>query len=579
MTEAFDIPNIIQAPAMTISDTSGNGSGAPDPGETLTFTIPLTNYGGADATGVTLSIVGGGSASYGTIANGETVSRAMTYTVPAETACGSVITLTFNIASSLGSSSFTKQIAIGQPSATLYENFDAVTAPNFPAGWTVTSVQGGQPFTLTTTTPHTAPNVAFAIDPETGGGGTDLTSPSIPITTANSTLTFNHKFNTESGWDGGVLEISIGGGAFTDIEAAGGTFLANGYNGMLQGGTNNPITTRLGWSGDSGGYILTSVRLPAAAAGQSVQFKWRFGADDNTAFDGWYIDTVTVNGNTVCTPVEQNSKAPADFDGDGKTDVSVFRDPAGDWYLNRSTDGFTAMHFGTQGDIPAPGDFDGDGKADVAVFRPSSGVWYIFRSSDSQFVVRQFGLNGDEPRAGDFDGDGKADLAVFRGSEGRWYWMNSSNDAFNVVSFGLNGDLPLLGDFDGDNKTDLSVFRPSNGVWYRLNSSDGSFAAVGFGLATDRPVPGDYDGDGKADVAVWRPSNGTWYSLRSSDGQYSVVQFGSNGDVPAPGDYDGDGKFDQAVYRSGLWYLNRSTAGFQVVSFGLPTDTPIPSKY
>jgi len=579
VTEAFDVPNIVQTPAMTISDTSGNGTGAPDPGETLTFTIPLTNFGGADATGVTVSIVGAGSVSYGTIASGEMASRVMTYTVPADTACGSVITLTFNITSSIGNSSFTKQIAIGQPSATLYENFDAVTAPNFPAGWTVVSIQGGQPFTMTTNTPHTAPNVVFAIDPETGGGGTDLTSPSIPITTANSTLSFNHKFNTESGWDGGVLEISIGGGAFTDIEAAGGTFLANGYNGMLQGGTNNPITTRLGWSGNSGGYILTTVRLPAAAAGQNVQFKWRFGADDNTGFDGWYIDTVTVNGSTVCTPVEQNSKAPADFDGDGKTDVSVFRDPAGDWYLNRSTDGFTAMHFGTQGDIPTPGDFDGDGKADVAVFRPSSGVWYIFRSSDSQYVVRQFGLSGDVPRAGDFDGDGKADLAVFRGSEGRWYWMNSSNDAFNVVSFGLNGDLPLIGDFDGDAKTDVSVFRPSTGVWYRLNSSNGSFFAVGFGLATDRPVPGDYDGDGKADVAVWRPSNGTWYSLRSSDGQYSVIQFGSTGDVPVPGDYDGDGKFDQAVYRSGLWYLNRSTAGFQVVSFGLPTDTPIPSKY
>ena len=579
VTEAFDVPNIVQTPAMTISDTSGNGTGAPDPGETLTFTIPLTNFGGADATGVTLSIVGAGSTSYGTIASGEMVSRVVNYTVPADTACGSVITLTFNIASSIGNSSFTKQLAIGQPSATLYENFDAVAAPNFPAGWTVTSVQSGQPFVTTTTTPHTFPNAAFAIDPTSTGGGTDLTSPSIPITTANSTLSFNHKFNTESGWDGGVLEISIAGAAFTDIEAAGGVFLANGYNGMLQGGTNNPITTRLGWSGDSGGYILTTVRLPATAAGQSVQFKWRFGADDNTGIDGWYIDTVTVNGSAVCTPVEQSSKAPADFDGDGKTDVSVFRDQAGDWYLNRSTAGFTAMHFGTNGDIPTPGDFDGDGKADVAVFRPSTGVWYIFRSSDSQYVVRQFGLNGDVPRAGDFDGDSKADLAVFRGSEGRWYWMNSSNDAFNVVSFGLNGDLPLTGDFDGDSKTDVSVFRPSNGVWYRLNSSNGSFVAVGFGLSDDRPVPGDYDGDGKADVAVWRPSNGTWYSLRSSDGQYSVIQFGSTGDVPVPGDYDGDGKFDQAVYRAGLWYLNRSTAGFQVVSFGLPTDTPIPSKY
>ncbi|HMU32224.1 MAG TPA: M36 family metallopeptidase [Pyrinomonadaceae bacterium] len=579
VTEAFDVPNVVQTPAMTISDLPGNGSGTPDPGERLEFTIPLTNFGAAPATGVSLTIVGGSSTDYGTIASGEMVSRLISYTVPAETPCGSVITLTFNITSSLGSSSFTKQLAMGQPSVTASENFDTVTAPNFPAGWTVTTVQSGTPFVTTTTTPSTAPNAAFAVDPETTGGGTDLTSPSFAIATANSTLEFTHKFNTESGWDGGVLEISIGGGSFTDIEAAGGVFLQNGYNGMLQGGTNNPITTRLGWSGDSGGYIVTTVRLPVAAAGQSVRFKWRFGADDNTAVDGWYIDTIRVYGNAACTPVSNNSRPPADFDGDGKTDVSVFRDSAGDWYLNRSTAGFTAMHFGSSGDIPTPGDFDGDGKADVAVFRPSTGVWYIFRSSDSQYVVRQFGLNGDIPRAGDFDGDGKADLAVFRGSEGRWYWLNSSNDAFNVVSFGLDGDQALSGDWDGDGKADVSVFRPSNGVWYRLNSSNGSFTAVGFGLATDRPVPGDFDGDGKTDVAVWRPSNGTWYSLRSSDGQYSVIQFGLSGDVPAPGDYDGDGKFDQAVYRAGLWYLNRSTAGLQVVSFGLPADTPIPSKY
>jgi len=578
VTQAFDVPNVVQTPEMTISDTSGNGTGAPDPGETLTMTIPLSNFGGTDATGVTLTIVGAGSTSYGTIPVGGSVTKVISYTVPENTACGSVITLTFNITSSLGNGAFTKDLAIGQPSATHFENFDTVTAPSFPTGWTAVAVQGGQPFVTSTASPNTFPNSVFVADPVATGGGTDLTSPAFPITTQNAALSFIHKFNTEAGWDGGVLEISIGGGPFVDIQAAGGVFLTNGYNGTLQGGTNNPIANRPGWSGDSGNYITTTVRLPVAAAGQNVQFKWRFGADDNTGIDGWYIDNVTVFGNAVCTPVENNSKAPADFDGDGKTDVSVFRDPSGDWYLDRSTAGFTAMHFGSPGDIPTPGDFDGDGKTDVAVFRPSSGVWYIFRSSDSQFAVRQFGINGDVPRAGDFDGDGKADVAVYRGSEGRWYWMNSSNDAFNVVSFGLNGDQALSGDWDGDGKADVSVFRPSNGVWYRLNSSNGSFTAVGFGLSDDRPVPGDYDGDGKSDVAVFRPSNGTWYSLRSSDGQYSVIQFGLNGDIPAPGDYDGDGKYDQAVYRAGLWYLNRSTAGFGVVSFGLPADTPIPGK-
>ncbi len=91
---------------------------------------------------------------------------------------------------------------------------------------------------------------------------------------------------------------------------------------------------------------------------------------------------------------------PADYNGDGKVDVVVFRD--GTWYLNRSRDGFTGAQFGFGTDTPTPADYDGDGKTDIAVFRPNSGVWYQLKSRDG-FSAVQFGASGDIPTPNAFN--------------------------------------------------------------------------------------------------------------------------------------------------------------------------------
>src|SRR5690606_35009192 len=143
-----------------------------------------------------------------------------------------------------------------------------------------------------------APNSVYAREPVDVGGGADLTSPSIAISDPAATLSFRHKYDTEADWDGGLLEIKIGDGAFQDILAAGGSFLENGYTGVLGPNPrgNSPFGGRDAWSGTSGGFITTRVALPPSAAGQSVQLKWRFGSDDNTVAPvtnpGWYIDNV-----------------------------------------------------------------------------------------------------------------------------------------------------------------------------------------------------------------------------------------------------------------------------------------------
>jgi len=279
-----------------------------------------------------------------------------------------------------------------------------------------------------------------------------------------------------------------------------------------------------------------------------------------------------------------NKKTVADFDGDARTDISIYRPSAGEWWYQRSFDSVVAAgQFGTATDQVVAADFTGDGKTDVAVFRPSTGEWFILRSEDNSYFSTVFGQVGDIPMPADYDGDGKSDAAVFRPSAGLWFILRSSDLQVTIAQFGLNGDLPVAADYDGDGFADLAIYRPAgaNGAEWWLQRSTAGVAALQFGNATDKAVPGDYTGDGKTDVAVYRPITGEWFILRSEDFSYYSIPFGQAGDIPVPGDYDGDSKTDQAIFRpsTATWYLNRSTTGVQIGGFGLATDTPVPSAF
>ena len=280
-----------------------------------------------------------------------------------------------------------------------------------------------------------------------------------------------------------------------------------------------------------------------------------------------------------CSPLPAAPKV-FDFDGDGKTDISIFRPAPGEWWYLRSSNGSNAAaQFGTSSDIITPADLTGDGKTDIAFFRPATGFWYVLRSEDLSFYAFPFGTNGDVPVPADYDGDGRADAAVYRPSTSTWY-INNSGGGTTITAFGLSGDVPAAADYDGDGKADVAIFRPSSGDWW-LNRSTAGLIAYRFGQSGDRTTVGDLTGDGKADVAFWRPSTGEWYVLRSENSTFYAFPFGTNGDTPAPGDYDGDGKMDAAVFRpsTSTWYANRSTAGVLIQQFGQTGDLAVPASF
>lgn len=602
VTESFDIlVNVAIADGFAVSDPPpGNNNGYPEPSEPVLLTVPLINNSGATITGVSLQVAGGSPVSYGDIANGQIVSRNINYTIPGSAPCGGEFVLSFTITSSAGTRTETRTINTG-----------------FPAG--------GPPITFTNSTPLTLPAAGASSPYGTTINATGLTGRKrikVELTGLNHTYP----------GDLDVLLVGPGGQKFIVMADAVSSFttqtnanvkLSDAATALL------PATGSINMNGDwkPTNYDTTTDNFPAPApaspyqspapAGASTFLSvfgdaslpmngtWTLYINDDVSGDGgslagWkltfesadYICCVCPRGEIARVSLPDNAptaptcsclppRSRADFDGDGRTDVSVFRPSEGNWYLNQSVNGFAVLNWGLGSDRLAPGDFDGDNKTDFAVFRPTTDSaqpdFYVLRSSNFTYTTYSWGLPGDIPVVEDYDADGRADIAVYRPSSHTFYVFTSFFGTVLTYS-GIESGVPVPGDYDGDNKADFATYSVDG--WY-LSRSMSNYASADFtrwGLAGDKPVHGDYDGDGKDDFAVFRPSDRTWYILRSSGG-YSFAQFGLADDVLVPGDYDGDRKADIAVYRNGTWYVNRTTAGMMITQFGLSTDIPIASSY
>ncbi|MDX2034693.1 MAG: S8 family serine peptidase [Blastocatellia bacterium] len=321
---ALVIYNGVQAAAPIVASTLAVTAeecavdGKADPGEKITVSLCLSNVGTVATGNVTASLAATGGVtlpsaaqSFGVLApGGAAVCRTFSFTVDKAQACGLNTTATFSVLDGSTSLATIAQVfTSGTAIVTATENFDGVTAPALPAGWTATNATGAAPLWVTSTTsPSSAPNALFVDDPSTVSDKR-IESPAYPISSSSAQLTFRHTYSfegTTTFFDGGVLEVSIDGGAFVDVTSAtaGGTFLAGGYTGAISSSFSNPIGGRQAWGGANAGgfgtYVTTTVQFGSALAGKTAKFRWRMGSDTTATGLGWRVDNIQVLGALQC---------------------------------------------------------------------------------------------------------------------------------------------------------------------------------------------------------------------------------------------------------------------------------------
>jgi hypothetical protein len=163
---------------------------------------------------------------------------------------------------------------------------------------------------------YSSPNAAFIDDPNVvSDKRLDSRSFFVSRFAYERRLTFRHNFNFEAssedpdlGFDGGVLELSVDGNTFQYVPSS--AFLLGGYNRTISPDRGSPIAGLQAWSGNSEGFITTTVNLPPMNS-NNVKLRWRMASDSSGSSEGWRVDNANV---TVCdsaTPTPTASVPPS----------------------------------------------------------------------------------------------------------------------------------------------------------------------------------------------------------------------------------------------------------------------------
>jgi hypothetical protein len=497
------------APPLTLASVTqpANGTATPDAGGTVTYS-PKVNFNGSD------------SFTY-TVTNGEGISRTANVgiTIPA----------------------FCPYAATG--------NFSDTFEPDAKPGWLKDPAVNGVGISptwqvITDPSAHSSSH-SFYTDasggpPETSFGQKDdrLVTPPQDLS-STSHLIFWHRFEFESGFDGGVLEVSTdGGNTWRDVLAGGGAFVEGGYSGMVMPSSGSAIAGRSAWTGGDITAPMSRVDVNLGAyAGFGVRVRFRAALDGNTGGVAWVIDDVQFTNTlvpSVCNhpprvvddvasteenhPVTVNVLAnDSDPDGNTITVASVTQPAHGSVTNNTSNVTYTpaANYFGSDAFSYTASDGNGGtATASVSVTvserpnkPPVASLTATPSSGDAPLSVTFSGAGSSDPDAGDaissytFDfGDGSATVTQSAPTVSHTYVNPGSYTATLVVRDMKNASSAPA-------SAPVTVTQPNRPPVAR---DDSAFTAKNTAVSLNVLAnDSDPDGDALSLVAVGLAVNGT----------------------------------------------------------------------